>query len=69
MECYPQYFLVASGCEPADTLCKTFNPIGGACTSCYDGYTLYNGKCTIGTIGVSNCKEFDEVTQTCKTCS
>ena len=29
----------------ANPLCRTFNPIGGDCLSCFDGYDLKNGVC------------------------
>ncbi|ELP85704.1 protein serine/threonine kinase, putative [Entamoeba invadens IP1] len=37
----------SSGCTKCSTSCKTCDQTNGNCLSCYDGYTLNNGKCEI----------------------
>jgi hypothetical protein len=34
-------------CQKMDPLCKTYTSSSSACSSCYDGYTLYNGQCLV----------------------
>lgn len=34
-------------CKQVDPLCRTHDSNSGVCTSCYPGYTLANGQCSI----------------------
>ena len=39
-ECYTGFVAVAGRCTTINALCKTYDTVSGACTSCYQGYTL-----------------------------
>lgn len=39
------YFNSAWKCTNVSTLCRTYNPNSGDCTSCYAGYALEEGVC------------------------
>ena len=48
--CYQGYYLsVQAACLRLDPLCKKYTPAKNECASCYDGYTLHQGKCVIST--------------------
>jgi hypothetical protein len=68
IKCFASYFLNPSGvCTLQNNLCATFNQNTGECTSCYQGYTLANGNCSIR-ISDPNCKSFNS-DNSCKECS
>lgn len=49
-ECYSSYYLSPQAtCLKLDPLCKTYTSARSECNSCYDGYSLYQGKCVIST--------------------
>lgn len=35
-------------CKEVSDQCKTWDAVSGDCTSCFDGWTLSNGACTVG---------------------
>lgn len=43
--CKGSYYLDRGTCKPSNALCKSTQPIGGACLSCYPGYILFNSNC------------------------
>lgn len=43
--CSPRYYFHNGICTKISDLCNTWNTTTGACTSCYQGYTLSNGAC------------------------
>jgi len=45
--CQPQYYQSQGRCVPANAQCRTFNIVGGDCTSCYSGYIVFNGDCVL----------------------
>lgn len=58
-------------CAPVSDQCNTFDKTG-ACLSCYKGYTLSNGKCTLAptqSISDVGCASWDWDRQLCKQCS
>lgn len=48
--------------------CKEWDSENGDCTSCYDGYTLINGKCSIPERD-PNCHNWNEAGHYCVECS
>ena len=49
-DCYASYYLSSQNtCLRLDPLCKNYTARKDACDGCYDGYTLYQGKCVIST--------------------
>ncbi len=44
LECSSRHIFSNGACVPVDNLCRTFDQ-SGACTACYKGYLLQNGKC------------------------
>ena len=42
-------------------LCKSSNQSNGACLTCYPGYSVSGGNCTISAVigGDPNCKKYD----------
>lgn len=58
-------------CQPVNNNCKTFDPSNGACTSCYDGFSVVENVCLPkpdDIAGMINCNEIGE-NGTCKKCS
>jgi proprotein convertase subtilisin/kexin type 5 len=56
-ECSTSFYLSMGKCVRFNPLCATINPTTGDCTSCYNGYTLKQGNCSIGTsVTVANCR-------------
>lgn len=53
-ECYPSFYFNASEgkCIPVNPLCKTVTN-KNQCTSCYEGYQLANGDCSISSAAVA----------------
>ena len=69
VECFSSFFYKASSgkCEPLNPLCRTSNLANGNCLSCYPGYSLTGGSCSVF-FRDANCQEYD-ATNTCKSCS
>ena len=56
-KCSNRYFVSEYGkCSPVNPLCFGYNPGNGACTTCYRGYVLENGRCIVGSASDPNCK-------------
>ena len=60
-------------CVPVNDLCATFGN-NGACLTCYKGYTLNNGVCSISQVEVTGptdlgCRRWDWDNQVCLECS
>lgn len=45
IRCKVGYYINNGVCYIANTMCKTFDLIGGQCLTCYDGYTLEQSNC------------------------
>ena len=47
-------------CLQVNPLCNTFDPNFGTCLSCYRGYNLVNGNCTVSSqpSSAANCRNF-----------
>jgi len=50
------YFNVDGVCSAVSPYCKTYDPATGACTTCFSGYALSNGVCSLS---VNLCKSSD----------
>lgn len=64
-QCYKGFYLDFSGkCRQSNPLCKTTDPANGNCLSCYQGYVVAQGNCTVSTSSTSsvdsNCKSTDQ---------
>jgi hypothetical protein len=64
-KCYSGYFLSSKGiCAQNNPLCKTSDPATGNCLTCYPGYSINAGNCTIGSSSTTstdtNCKSTDQ---------
>ena len=46
-------------CKQVNSLCKTFDPKNGICTSCYVGYEPALGTCVVNAARDTNCRKFD----------
>lgn len=46
-QCIPWTYYDGSKCVQVSTACRTFNPSNGQCTSCYTGWTLNAGVCSV----------------------
>lgn len=46
-ECFSGYFVLEGECKAIDPLCRTVDQATGDCNSCYQGYTLSLGSCSI----------------------
>jgi hypothetical protein len=65
------YFDSNKICQQIDPLCKIFDYNNTICTSCYLGFTLVNGSCSVSDAtspSDPNCKSFDS-NNVCITCS
>lgn len=47
LKCAYRYWSSNGVCVKVDDQCKSWNDYNGQCTSCYDGYELYNGACYV----------------------
>lgn len=55
-QCAQKYYKGANNrCMPVSPLCQT-NNVAGQCTSCFQGYSLRNGKCEVTLPSDPNCK-------------
>lgn len=68
MECVAKHFIKSGKCAPVNPLCKEFNPLTGACTACYTGYSISGTTCIVGGAYLEqpNCKRFNG--DTCLEC-
>jgi hypothetical protein len=71
-ECsFGAFFKPDGTCALADAICRTFDPINGACTSCYDSFELSGNTCVKSTVDVAsidpNCAQFKG--KVCEKCS
>lgn len=56
-ECSATFFISRGKCTRFNPLCATTNPNNGDCLSCYPGYVLNQGNCSIGsTVTIQNCR-------------
>lgn len=53
-QCYFRYVLKDGNCVAVSDQCKTWDNSTGDCTSCYDGWTLASGQCSVPGNGGSN---------------
>ena len=71
--CSSRFVFNAQGsCIPVSDNCNQYNSLSGACTSCYKGYDLVNGQCTVS--AATNpldlgCATWDWNRQVCLQCS
>lgn len=65
--------LTCARCSSIDAFCYTCMPTAAVCTSCLDGFALYNGKCVLvtATCSIANCAAcyVTANTTTCLACS
>lgn len=67
-ECSQTFYLSNNKCLRFNPLCATINPQSGECTSCYQGYILKSGNCSVGTsVTVANCRSV--INGICQNCS
>lgn len=64
--CSNRYYLGPEGrCIPVNAYCNDYNPLGGACTSCYKGFSLSNGLCVPATQDDPYCKGRNQASGSC----
>lgn len=67
-ECSASFYFNGAKCLRVNPLCASINQQTGECTSCYQGYILNNGNCTIGSsVAVANCRTV--LNGICQSCS
>jgi hypothetical protein len=47
VQCIPWTYYDGSKCVQVSTVCRTYTPSNGLCTSCYQGWLLKNGSCIV----------------------
>lgn len=47
VQCIPWTYYNGTKCVQVSTACRTFSSVTGLCTSCYTGWTLSNGVCSV----------------------
>lgn len=75
IQCGDRYFKGQSGlCQQVNNLCNTWDSSNGNCLTCYPGYTLSNGQCSVSnnqnsnSNSNSNCAQYSS-DQICLKCS
>ena len=72
-QCAYRYYFNANGvCTPVSDYCREWNPSTGACTSCYQGFSLSNGACAPSMKSGSldpNCYSWDYSQNKCSQCA
>jgi proprotein convertase subtilisin/kexin type 5 len=68
LQCSARFFLQAGKCQQVNPLCKT-NDNNGQCLSCYPGYVLNTGNCTVGASSNSDVNCAKIVNGSCQQCS
>lgn len=53
-QCSQGAYFVSGVCTQSDPLCKSYDSASGSCLSCYNGYSLANGKCIANTSAPSD---------------
>lgn len=70
-ECSTRYYLDSKAiCQPVNPNCKTYDPLTGACLSCYPGFGIIETTCLPGIVSNQfdpNCNQFNG--STCLKCS
>ena len=75
LECSARWTFNQQGvCVAVNDLCATFDNASGACLSCYKGYTLANGVCSLSQVEITGptdlgCSRWDWDNQVCLECS
>lgn len=62
------YSAKISNCTAIPRTCKNFSIVDEVCYSCVDGYSLYNGDCTI-ILNSNNCQIYNFAAGVCITCN
>lgn len=55
-KCSNRYYYNGDKCVPVNPLCRDYNNITGACTTCYPSYQVSDSKCILAPSGDPNCK-------------
>lgn len=66
------YFNIEGVCVPVSSNCNTWDPFSGFCLTCYKGFVLIDGSCSLAPeVKPSDlgCKSWDWDSQTCLSCS
>lgn len=60
VQCIPWTYYNGVNCIQVSTACRTFSSVNGKCTSCYVGWNLSNGVCSVSASNNDpNCKTFN----------